>query len=708
MAGEIFSVIIIKILVIALLVTLGLLITTIFIFLIGFEFWTSVEIFISSLLILMVLTPLLIKLLMHIIQIYSLFYKLRIFREHSPLNDIYKIGSTGSKWCMSLSPFFGLGNTNFQIANLKSANFTNANLENTYFNNAILTDVIWENVQGLWPRTDHICEQYFNYSILNQPEIAKLLVTGDGKGKNYTSTDISNTNLQGFDFREANLTKVQALGADFSGAKLTGACIKDWNINGETKFDDVICDYIYLESNQQKRYPPHPNNFEFGDFSKLFRKTIGKTIDLFFSDGINWKIFDVSVEKLNEKYKEEFSLQSYEQKIGGAFIAKLNVLEKTEPEKTEIYQAFNQIYETELQLIITDEDTITEDRGGLYPYDPTEEDVDIRQEPYTVFELMRKYEQGKLTINPDFQRNLVWKPEQKSKFIESIILNFPIPPFYVNRTKKGKFIMVDGLQRTSTLLEFMNNKFELNGLETLSKLNGYNFSKLTTLPGNYQTRIEDKKFILYIIKPSVPIKVVYDIYDRINFGGTPLNRQEIRNCILIGKATKLLNELSKEEYFRKAIDNGVSPTRMKDREVVLRYLAFKILDYKTDYHDDISLFVEEAMKKINLMADTEIEELKTGFKRVMTLTFEFFDNRNFRLPTDKTRGKINIAILESVCYFFSIQSNSFLEKNKQTIKNNFDKLLQDESYIDAVKFSTGSNAKVKTRFKQAQKILGNV
>lgn len=362
------------------------------------------------------------------------------------------------------------------------------------------------------------------------------------------------------------------------------------------------------------------------------------------------------------------------------------------------------------EIIEVDADTVDEERnesGGLYPYDPTKEDIDIRQDPHTVFELLRKYDQGKLIINPDFQRNLVWKLEQKSKFIESIILNFPLPPFYVNQTREGKYIIIDGLQRTSTLHEFVNDKFELTGLEALPKLNGYHFSELIEQPGDYQTRIEDKKILLYLIRPSVPIKVVYDLFNRINTGGTMLNRQEVRNCIFIGKATQLLKELSEQEYFRKAIDNGISPKRMKDREAVLRYLAFKILK-KTDYHGDMSDFVEEAMRKINLMTKKEIDDLKSDFERVTTLTFDFFGKRNFRLPTEQTRGKINLAIFESVSYFFSINSDAFLKQHKKTIQRNFDNLLQDETYLDAVQISTANKAKVIIRFKRAKEILGEV
>jgi hypothetical protein len=362
-------------------------------------------------------------------------------------------------------------------------------------------------------------------------------------------------------------------------------------------------------------------------------------------------------------------------------------------------------------VIMTDEDTAEEDRGdngGLYPYDPTQADIDIREDPQTVFELMRKYDNGKLIIDPDFQRNLVWELEQKSKFIESVILNFPLPPWYVNQTVEGKYIIVDGLQRTSTLHEFVNDKFKLTGLEALTKLNGYNFSELKQLPGDYQTKVEDKKLNIYFIKPSVPIKVVYDIFNRINTGGTKLERQEVRNCIFSGQSTKLLKELSEKDFFRKAIDNGISSKRMKDREVILRYLAFKIFDYETEYQGDLSDFVENAMKTINKMPNEKIEELKKDFERVMIWTFDFFGKKNFRWPSDERRGRINIAIFESVSYFFSLKTDEFLTTHKPTIQNNFTKLLENQEYLDSVKYATSNKIKVINRFKIAREILGSI
>ena len=94
------------------------------------------------------------------------------------------------------------------------------------------------------------------------------------------------------------------------------------------------------------------------------------------------------------------------------------------------------------KVIETDEDTIIEDKndGGLYPYDPAYSDIEIGETPFSIFEYLRQLEKGKIVIQPDFQRNQVWNNTQKSKFIESIILNFPLPPIYLNETKESPIV----------------------------------------------------------------------------------------------------------------------------------------------------------------------------------------------------------------------------------------------------------------------------
>jgi len=354
-----------------------------------------------------------------------------------------------------------------------------------------------------------------------------------------------------------------------------------------------------------------------------------------------------------------------------------------------------------------DEDTREEElykNGSLYPYEMPKE-VDIREDKFSIYEWLRKIKKGQVLLNPEFQRHLVWTDVQKSRFIESILLNIPLPPIYVRQDKEGRYIIVDGQQRTSTLRDFVEGKFKLNGLEVLKELNGKVYNDLAS---DIKAAFEDKLLLFYMIKFTVPLPMVYETYIRINTSGIKLNRQEIRNRIFSGKAAIILKKLSEQEYFKLAIDYGISFKRMKDREAVLRYLAFKIFDYKKDYKGDMDEFLGETMKAINQMSDEEINALEKDFERVMKLTYEFFGPRNFRLPTEKSKGRINIAIMESISNFFSIQSDHFLKKHKDKIKENFDKIFTDSDFIESVTRSTGDRGKVTRRFELAHKILGDV
>ena len=364
-------------------------------------------------------------------------------------------------------------------------------------------------------------------------------------------------------------------------------------------------------------------------------------------------------------------------------------------------------------VIETDDDTPEEnttENPSLDPESLVQKDIDIRENPYSVFELKRRCDQNKIILDPEFQRNPnIWNLEQKSKFIESIILNFPLPYWYVKQTKKGEYIVVDWLQRTSAVRDFIDNKFKLTGLKVLSQLNDCNFDDLKRLSGGYETRIEDKKISLYVIPYSAPPSILYEIFERVNTGGTKLERQEIRNCIFTGKSTRLLKELSDTNYFKQAIDYGFSDKRMKDRELILHYLAFKICnDYRQDYQGDMNSFLEDAMQKINEMSEEQIDELKQDFERVMKLTYDFFEQENFRLPTDRSRGKVNTIMFESIYYFFSTHEDDFLKQHKKTIKENFVKLRENSEYVGSIKRVKYDKDTVIKRFNLAQEILGDV
>ena len=360
------------------------------------------------------------------------------------------------------------------------------------------------------------------------------------------------------------------------------------------------------------------------------------------------------------------------------------------------------------EIIESDLDTVEQDReeeGGLYPYDPTKEDIDVREEAQTVYELViRKWDRGLVKIDPEFQRNFVWKKPEMSQFIESIILNFPIPPLYLNQNVKGELIVVDGRQRLTTLRKFLKNEFKLEGLNVLKHLNGKYFDDLAVLGNGLQAKIEDKKMLVFLIKPSVSLKVVYDIFYRINTGGTQLERQEIRHSIFQGKSTELLKRLAEQAYFKEAIGNGIKPDRMKDREAVLRCLAFRILPIDT--YATMTTFVEKAMVKINKMDDSEINFLEIEFERAMKWSYAIFKEKNFRIPTKQNRGVINMAVMESLISFLSNQTDAFIERNQNIIRTNFfERLIQNNEYINTVQFSTGDKRRVLNRFELTNQIL---
>ncbi|MFY7789134.1 MAG: hypothetical protein ACOVQA_14810 [Thermoflexibacteraceae bacterium] len=147
---------------------------------------------------------------------------------------------------------------------------------------------------------------------------------------------------------------------------------------------------------------------------------------------------------------------------------------------------------------------------------------------------------------------------------------------------------------------------------------------------------------------------------------------------------------------------------MKDQEMILRFLASQIFDYATEYPSNLSDWVENAMRKINKMEDSEIDRLRQLFNKAMQRSFEFFGNRNFRYPQERKRGFVNTPMLETIAYFFAVTPDEFLTTHKTTILANYEVLLKNEDYYKAIRFSTGGKNAFITRFQVAQTILGKV
>lgn len=334
--------------------------------------------------------------------------------------------------------------------------------------------------------------------------------------------------------------------------------------------------------------------------------------------------------------------------------------------------------------------------------------IKIEQAQYSIFELKRKYDKDRICIDPDFQRNLVWTNKQKSELIESVIMQIPLPLIYLAENEDGKLVVVDGRQRLTTFFQFLDNEFRLKDLKILPQINGMNFNELeeSHLYSRYVTIIEDTQLVVQIIKYPTKDRVRFEIFDRVNRGGTPLNKQEMRNALYQGNATKLLDELSKMKSFKDATGGAISPKHMKDKYVILRALCFyllwrgNILDKnkkRMEYRSDMEELLGAGMNLFNKMDLNSIFLLKQLFDRTMTRAYQCLGKDGFRIPSNgKIRRPISMTLFETLFYYFTCfdkTSVSNLEMKKGVVE-----LLQDEEYLRSLQHSVDSSVNVKKRF----------
>ncbi|MEM9907485.1 MAG: pentapeptide repeat-containing protein [Cyanobacteria bacterium P01_D01_bin.44] len=253
------------------------------------------------------------------------------------------------------------GGTKFVGADLTDACFLKAFLGDSHIYKTILTRTQFHLVKKLeFSR--------FENTILEKDCIRSLLVTLRGAGQSYAGFNLKGVNLRGADlvnadFTEANLsdatleeamlegvifTETQALRTNFRKCILTGANISSWNIDSTTQLEGVVCDYIYLFRDQQRRCP-NSGMFGPGEFTKLFQKVFD-TVDLIFSHSIDWKAFTYTLKQVQVKYDDaQLSVQSVEDKGDGFMVVKLNAA--PEANKPAIHESFTEIYQLALKAV---------------------------------------------------------------------------------------------------------------------------------------------------------------------------------------------------------------------------------------------------------------------------------------------------------------------------------------------------------------------
>jgi len=371
-----------------------------------------------------------------------------------------------------------------------------------------------------------------------------------------------------------------------------------------------------------------------------------------------------------------------------------------------LMNAFKELTEAQ-QMGFEAEDLPILNMEGEKPYDP--EQIRVRPVFLSAFQVHRDITKGKIDLNPDFQRNFVWNDVQKSLLIESMLLKIPLPAFYFAEDKTGKFQVVDGLQRLTVINQYLNNEFKLKSLQYLKHLEGRYFSidtekgikEKNALYDPYDGRVESTQLNINVIEASSPLEVKYDIFYRINTGGRPLNRQEIRNCFATNKTRILLTNMAKNRNFSIATNFSVKDSRMDAQELALRYCGFSL--YLDTYAGDMNGFLDDVLDKLNDYGEEQLDEIQANFDKSLRYSYHLFGSYAFRkcLPDDLLPGSRKQLINKAMFIVWT----SLLSKTTDIVlskpESEFVRILAKELEVNPLLFNsltTGTTDRYKLGF----------
>lgn len=323
----------------------------------------------------------------------------------------------------------------------------------------------------------------------------------------------------------------------------------------------------------------------------------------------------------------------------------------------------------------------------------------------TFRELITMWNEDELQ-KPEIQRKYVWEKVEASRFIESILMGLPIPSIFLAKTKDENSLIVDGFQRIMTVYDYVTGIFQRDGkvfkLSNSKRINEkWRNKSFNELIDSDQKKIRSKSIHAIIFDSSHPIKhdnSLYQIFERINTGGRTLMSQEIRNCIYQGWFNKLLIELNKNQQWRELIGEEVEDSRMKDIELILRFLALSNTNWnRKDLKTSISLktFLNDYMEDITKSDKTKEKELTDKFKNTIKFVHDNFGENAFK--NISVEGKIINKIHPTVFDSIMIASYLALVSQKTSILANRSDLFKDEDFKEAISIRTTNVDSIKNR-----------
>lgn len=342
--------------------------------------------------------------------------------------------------------------------------------------------------------------------------------------------------------------------------------------------------------------------------------------------------------------------------------------------------------------------------------------VRVNKKDFSVYELYRKYQKGQLILEISFQRNEVWKGRQKYELIESIFMGLPLSVFYFKQQDNATYVVVDGTRRLSVLFDYLNNKFSLKSLKILKFLNGKKFKDLTGELGIYQSQLEDYQIYSHVILPPTPDKILFDIFDRVNRGGTLLNKQEIRNALYHGEGLDMIAEITKTEAFAGATGIEHSKdSRMQGAYLVTRFLSFYLLfhDYLKkegkpyEYNGNLDDLIETTLTQLNHTSKKELDRLREMIIQCLIQTEAILGKGAFRRELNSS-NPINMNLFEITLYVMSLIWEKNLSVDPQKAKSAFYDVITNQEFLEYIGNDREQTDKVYGRLRWAERFFEEI
>ena len=322
-------------------------------------------------------------------------------------------------------------------------------------------------------------------------------------------------------------------------------------------------------------------------------------------------------------------------------------------------------------------------------------------------ELTNLYQSEELIIRPEYQRLFRWTSTQKARFIESILLGFPTPAIFVAEDERGVWELVDGLQRLSTVLEFLGVLRDENDdpIQPSSLASSGRKPRLPSLKGmtyeglSLQARLAIKRAgcRVEVIKIGSKQTMKYDVFERLNTGGSELTAQEVRNCIFRATSPQFVewvDTLSQFDPFRANLNlSELQQSTLFDRGLVLRYFTMK--NSYTEFEHDVEPFITDYVREV--LEETrafDMEQEECLFKRTFEIVGMAVGEDSWRhFRNDKHSGPFSVYVFDTVSVGIAVNIRAVERISPRELRSRIEKFKQAKAFLD----NTGAGANIRSR-----------